>query len=195
MSSTNLDVLVRAATTLLVLSLATERIAEMFKRRDWQPLYAFGAFLRKHVFRDADRPRVSLRTGALPRGAAEAASVDPVAARQLERRVTRSAHAENTVLIGATLAALSGANAFAAFMDPPRSGGSVVWGSIQTWVQILLSGAAAGLGSSFWYDMVRLLSEARRVRETLADASQVPAIVVPPYLQSGTVKAPPATTT
>jgi hypothetical protein len=188
MNSTNLDVLVRAATTLLVLSLATEHIAEMFKRRDWQPLYAIGAWIGHRVFpRTEHRPRINLRTGLLPDAGGATGSADLAASKQLQRRVERSAHAENTVLIGATLAALSGANAFAAFMGTPN--GTSVWGTFQTWIQILLSGAAAGLGSSFWYDMVRLLTEARRVRETLADAS-APPLTVPPYLQSGTVPSP-----
>src|SRR5258708_39019854 len=81
------------------------------------------------------RPRVDLRSGLFSQ-AEESTPIDAAATKQLRRTAARAAHAENTVLIGAALAALAGANAFAAFTSGGPASGSGAWVTFQIWVQI-----------------------------------------------------------
>jgi hypothetical protein len=179
MKPDTLESLVRAVTILTVLSLSVERLTELFKKRDWQPL-------------NRNRLRVDLRSGKLDREASkksradlEAVDDDPAAL----RRVKRSAHAQNTIFIGILLALLTGANAFAELVPPFAFLGKLAF--IQKVFQVMLTGAAAGLGSSFWYDMLGVVTEIRRVKEQTSDAAAAtPSLNVPPLVKPGIVPQP-----
>ncbi|MEP6763831.1 MAG: hypothetical protein ABJB66_05930 [Gemmatimonadaceae bacterium] len=189
MNNTAIEALVRCITILFVLSLAVERIAEIFKARNWQPL-SLGS----------GRPSVDLRTGVGSISKETKAKSDPDTSRKEKkvafdqnalrmtsdetRRIERTTHAANTAFIGMALAGLTGANAFSGLA---MSGDSVGrFGSVWTVAQILVTGAAAGIGSSFWYDLLRLVTEMRRAREVIA----APALSISPVIKTG-INQPP----
>lgn len=163
--SSSLDALIGAVTILLTLSLAVERAAGLFKRRNWQPFR-----LTSRLWRSAGAEEVNLRTGDAWRQGL------PVTDKGLRRRLVRQVNSENTLFIGILLAAVTGANAFvglpgmqtyAAWMPP--------WGErILLGLQIAMTGAAGGIGSSFWYDLLSLLIETRRLRSEVTPGAGAP---------------------
>ena len=205
METDTLEALVKSVTILFVLSLAVERIAEFLKSRDWQPLSNLSSAKRVNLRTGRARTikdvtavqkvremmtfpgRRSSEAPAAKEGDknVERTASDPTDAMTLEerRRVERAAHAENTMLIGVGLAFLTGANAFDGLAASQTMWVSGAW----PYVQIGLTGAAAGVGSSFWYDMLRLLTEVRRAKEEVAKAKSID---VPPLLQPGTKRQP-----
>ncbi|PTL85892.1 hypothetical protein [Vitiosangium sp. GDMCC 1.1324] len=164
-----MESLLRGVLVLFVLSLGAERLAAVFKRRDWQPLrprLAFGKRKKK-----SGNIQIDLRTG---EAYVDSKPVSPVALGSNEvDRLTRAAHSENTLFIGLILALLTGANAFT---------GSSGWPDVSELrfafvAQVLLTGAASAVGASFWYELLNWMTESRRARSALA--SQVPANLSP----------------
>ena len=163
--TSSLDALIGAVTILLTLSLAVERTATLFKRRNWQP------FRRtSRLWSSTGCEEVNLRTGEAWRQNA------PVSDKGLRQRLVRQVNSENTLFIGMLLAAITGANAFAglpgmqtyAAWAPP-------WGErILLGLQIAMTGAAGGIGSSFWYDLLSLLIQTRRLRGELSPGAGAP---------------------
>lgn len=165
--SSVLDALVNGVSIVFILSLAVERVAAVFMKRDWQPL----SFLR---YRKEDSVRVDLSCGLAFRGRnpSPVTDIDP---EELKGRL-RTANAENTLLIGMGIALLCQANAFAqlpGFKVLAASGeAGSLWTSVALYAQICFTGAAAGVGSSFWYDLLGLLAEVRRTRASLTTQRQ-----------------------
>jgi stringent starvation protein B len=160
-----MDKLIHAATILFALSLAVERVAEFFKRRNWTcRLFWPGnwKWVRAKRATQGWAYEVDLRTGT-----AVAVSLDgtrvPVEDEHERRRHIEAANAANTLFIGIALAAVSHANAFEPFGD-------------KLWVPmgIVLTGAASSIGSSFWHDILGMLIEVRRLRRTMADVRNNP---------------------
>jgi hypothetical protein len=180
-----LDAFLRGFLVLFVLSLAAERISAVFKRRNWQPFRP-----RWHFGKDEERAgnlQVDLRTGETYVDSKHPA---PIALGGNEAdRLTRAANAENSLFIGLLLALVSGANAFLGTCGWPdlTQGGTPIRSTITFVGQVLLTGAASAIGSSFWYELLNVLTEARRVRSALVQQKLGD---TPPSLQPGTPLTP-----
>jgi hypothetical protein len=139
-----LDALISAFTQLFVLSLAVERVASIAKRWDVG-------------MTGDDRKRIVEAKSQLD----NAKAADEVL--EVNRRVTGT----TTFLIGVLLAFATQANAFTGLVKLPEH-------EVLNWIvfcgQIIMTGAAAGVGSSFWYDMLSLLIEIRKTKRQLAAA-------------------------
>lgn len=147
----SLDALIRCLASLFVLSLAAERLTSLFKRRDWQPLSW------RRTKRVAS-PWVDLRTKRVvgPGGSEYRVS-------ETERSsLVRNANAENSVVAGVLLAVLLQVDALQGLVGLPAG----PWGVAVHWLRILGTGLAAGIGSSFWYDLLKLLVAYRDARAT-----------------------------
>lgn len=148
-----MESLLRGVLVLFVLSLGAERLAAVFKRRDWQPLRPRLVFGRRR--KRAGNIQIDLRTG---EAYVDSKPILPLALGGAEAdRLTRAANAENTLFIGLMLALMTGANAFL---------GSCGWPDASELrfafvAQVLLTGAASAVGASFWHELLNLLTEAR----------------------------------
>ena len=156
LGGSGLETFLRGVLVLFVLSLGAERIAAIFKRRDWQPLRPrFEVSQRR---KKSGNIQVDLRTGQAYVEGQPAAPV--VMGDNAVDRLTRAANAENTLFIGLLVALLTGANAFQ---------GTCGWPDLAQLhfsfvAQVLLTGSASAVGSSFWYELLNALIEARRAR-------------------------------
>jgi hypothetical protein len=171
-SGGGLDAFLRGVLVLFVLSLAAERL---------RPRWHFGKN------KDVGNLQVDLRTGETY---VDAKHPVPIALGGNEvDRLTRAANAENTLFIGLVLALVSGANAFLGTCGWPdlTQGSSPIRSTLSFVGQVLLTGAASAIGSSFWYELLNVLTEARRVRSALAQQKQADA---PPTTQPGTPLTP-----
>ncbi|WNG47327.1 hypothetical protein F0U60_26760 [Archangium minus] len=177
-----MELLLRGLLVLFVLSLSSERLAAVFKRRDWQPLRPRVALGKRK--KKAGNIQIDLRTG---EAYVDSKPVLPVSLGSNEvDRLTRAANAENTLFIGILIALLTGANAFL---------GSCGWPELSELhfsfvAQVLLTGAASAVGSSFWYELLNVLTEVRRTRSALA--SQMPSALTP-VLPGNPVQVTPTT--
>ncbi|QRK06418.1 hypothetical protein JQX13_40995 [Archangium violaceum] len=164
-----MESLLRGLLVLFVLSLSSERLAAVFKRRDWQPLRPRVALGKRK--KQSGNIQVDLRTG---EAYVDSKPLLPVSLGSNEvDRLTRAANAENTLFIGILIALLTGANAFL---------GSCGWPELSTLrfsfvAQVLLTGAASSVGASFWYELLNVLTEVRRTRSVLA--GQIPSELTP----------------
>ena len=157
-----LALLLRGLLGVFILSLAVERLALVFQRRDWQPLRP-----RRRPGSRAGRSvpiQVDLRRGEAY--VAPQSGPPVVLDDQAVERLLRAAHAENTLFIGGLLALLVGANAFLGSFGWPEP--SALRGSFV--VQVLLTGAASAAGASLWGAVLDLLaawrSRASRLEST-----------------------------
>lgn len=162
-----LDALLRGFLVLFVLSLATERISSVFKHRNWQPLRP-----RMRSGRNPEEGgnlQVDLRTGETYVDSTKQPVPIALGGNEVDR-LTRAANSENTLFIGLLLALVSGANAFLGTSGWPdlTQGGSPIRSTLTFVGQVLLTGAAAAIGSSFWYELLSVLTESRRVRSAQA---------------------------
>lgn len=181
----SLQLLVRAATDLFVLSLAVERITELFKRRDLQPLSfrfrriflalpiglvwltrraAVGrlrglADLLQRAWKGSRSFHVDLRTQQV-----YAPDGSEIRVSEKERdRLLRAVQAENTALIGISLALVLRIDAFAPLAAAAEPGS---WATtLASGVRVVATGLAAGIGSSFWYDLLKMLAAVRQARQ------------------------------
>jgi hypothetical protein len=167
-----MESLLRGVLVLFVLSLGAERLAAVFKRRDWQPLRPRLVFGKRR--KRAGNIQIDLRTG---EAYVDSKPMLPVALGGTEAdRLSRAANAENTLFIGLLLALLTGANAFL---------GSCGWPDVSELrfafvAQVLLTGAASAVGASFWHELLNLLTEARHALATRSDSpSTSPAPLLP----------------
>lgn len=186
-SGDGLDAFLRGVLVLFVLSLAAERISAVFKHRNWQPLRP-----RLHFGKNKDdggNLQVDLRTGETYVDSTKQQVPVALGGNEVDR-LTRAANAENTLFIGLLLALVSGANAFLGTCGWPdlTQGGTPIRSTISFVGQVLLTGAASAIGSSFWYELLNVLTEARRVRSALAQ--QKLADTPPPTSQPGTPLTP-----
>lgn len=170
-----LEALLRGVLVLFVLSLATERLAAVFKHRDWQPLRPRLKPGKKKP--DSGNLQVDLRTGEAYLDSGQPTLV-ALGGNEADR-LTRAANAENTLFIGILLALVTGANAIL---------GTSGWPDLSKLTlsfvgQVLLTGAASAIGSSFWYELLNMLTEMRRARSALANDGRPDA---PPPAQPGT---------
>ncbi|OJT24332.1 hypothetical protein BO221_14260 [Archangium sp. Cb G35] len=166
-----LDALLRGFLVLFVLSLATERISSVFKHRNWQPLRPRMRFGQNQA--EGGNLQVDLRTGETYVDSTKQPVPIALGGNEVDR-LTRAANSENTLFIGLLLALVSGANAFLGTSGWPdlTQGGSPIRSTLTFVGQVLLTGAAAAIGSSFWYELLSVLTESRRVRS--AQAQQKP---------------------
>lgn len=165
-----LDAFINGVTVVFILSLAVERVAALFKKRDWQPL-------SRGRYGKAQPVRVDLRSGKAFKGTLQEQKEVALAPEELKGRM-RAANAENTLLIGILLALTTGANAFKGLPAVQTYDSAGLMAQVAWLMQICLTGAAAGIGSSFWYDLLGLLAEVRRTRAAVSAAQ--PEDSVPP---------------
>jgi hypothetical protein len=168
MSGTALDSLIKSVTVIFVLSLAVERLASLFKSRNIQPLRLLRRW-KKSGF------RVDLATGSVVE--MRNGQPDPVSSTELCRAHTKAVNSENTVFLGVLLAVLTGANALDGLPGVGQlknvfPGWTGPGAYLLVLPGVLLTGAAAAVGSSFWYDLLGLLVEARRTKQALGSASR-----------------------
>jgi hypothetical protein len=181
----NLDALIRCVSILFVMSLAVERITTLFRRWDIQPLgrssqlvkdagaaiwHGSASAVRKKGPRFRERmrttnrrrPAVDLLTNHVSIGGV------PVTDPALRERMIGDANAENTVVIGIALALVAQINAFDGFIKG---------GAFAHFVQMALTGSASAVGSSFWYDLLGILTQLRRAKQdaTKGNLDQKPA--------------------
>jgi hypothetical protein len=163
-----LDKLIGSVSLLFVLSLSTERIAELFKRRNWT-----GRLLwPPNWFASGNWVSVDLRTGTVMEKQGKR-DVGPVVDPERKRRHLKAANASTTFLVGILVAGLTGADAVGPLLQ------DAWWKSLDvgavkvavTVFGIVATGAASGIGSSFWHDLLGMLIEVKRLRSSLADAS------------------------
>ncbi|AKJ03830.1 hypothetical protein ATI61_11679 [Archangium gephyra] len=175
-----LDGFLRGLLVLFVLSLAAERISSVFKHRNWQPLRP-----RMRNKEDGGNLQVDLRTGETYVDSAKQPVPIALGGNEVDR-LTRTANAENTLFIGLLLALVSGANAFLGTCGWPdfTQGGTPIRSTLTFVGQVLLTGAASAIGSSFWDELLNLLTDSRRVRS--AQAQQKSSDSPPPSHQPGT---------
>ncbi|HZH18164.1 MAG TPA: hypothetical protein VE057_27675 [Archangium sp.] len=181
-----LDAFLRGLLVLFVLSLAAERLSAVLKHRNWQPFRP-----RWHFGKDAERAgnlQVDLRTGETYVDSKQPVPIS-LGSNEVDR-LTRAANAENSLFIGLVLALVSGANAFLGTCGWPdlTQGGTPIRSTLSFLGQVLLTGAASAIGSSFWYELLSVLTEARRVRSALAQQKQADGPHTPP--QPGTPLTP-----
>lgn len=178
-----LDAFLRGFLVLFVLSLAAERISSLFKHRNWQPLRP--RFGKNEA---GGHLQVDLRTGETYVDSAKQPVPIALGGNEVER-LARTANAENTLFVGLLLALVSGANAFQGTCGWPdlTQGGSPLRSTLTFVGQVLLTGAASAIGSSFWDELLGLLTDSRRVRS--AQARQTSSDT-PPTPQPGTPLSP-----
>ncbi|HEX5744800.1 MAG TPA: hypothetical protein VFZ09_01075 [Archangium sp.] len=187
-----LDAFLRGLLVLFVLSLAVERISSVFKHRNWQPLRPRMRFGKKEA---GGNLQVDLRTGDTYIGSAKQPVPIALGGDEVDR-LTRTANSENTLFIGLLIALVSGANAFlgtCGWPNPTQSG-SPIRATLTFVGQVLLTGAAAAIGASFWDELLGMLTESRRVRSAQV---QQKSSDTPPSPQPGTPltpATPPAST-
>jgi hypothetical protein len=160
-----LDALIQSLTILFVLSLGVERVTALFKRHDWQPLQRWSGSTPQGL-------RVALDTKSVTHDGLPV--VDPEA----RDRAVRNTTAANTLFVGVLLAFATRANAFSHLIPlesapalTVRSPDALLYWASWT-LQVAMTGAAAGIGSSFWYDLLSLLIEIRRTRSAVAQATK-----------------------
>src|SRR5207249_4181294 len=95
--------------------------------------------------------------------------------REESKRALRFVNSENTLVIGVVVALLTGANAFQD-LPPMRTyaGFLAAHGTLKAALlalQIGMTGAAAGVGSSFWYDLLGMLIQMRRTKAAVGAAA------------------------
>lgn len=181
-----LDAFLRGVLVLFVLSLAAERVSAVFKHRNWQPLRPRARFGRDKEA--GGNLQVDLRTGETYVDSTKQPVPIALGGNEVDR-LTRAANAENTLFIGLLLALVSGANAFLGTCGWPdlTQGGTPIRSTLSFVGQVLLTGAASAIGSSFWYELLNVLTEARRVRSALAQQKLGD---TPPTPQPGTPLTP-----
>lgn len=168
MSDHALEGLIRAVTIVFILSLAIERMANLLKSRNWQPLRrkrdGKGKSKTGRFIIDISRSTVVHRNAA--------GMETPILDKGLCKAQVQAVHSENTMFLGMLLAFASGCNAFEGLIGPGPFGGFFAQHAVLAYFwnlpQILLTGAAAAIGSSFWYDMLGILMEVRRTKQSLA---------------------------
>lgn len=178
-----MESLLRGVLVLFVLSLGAERLAAVFKRRDWQPFRPRLVFGKRR--KQAGNIQIDLRTG---EAYVDSKPMLPVALGGTEAdRLTRAANSENTLFIGLVLALLTGANAFLGSCGWP--GASELRFAFVA--QVLLTGAASAVGASFWHELLNLLTEARYALAARSDTSSAsPAPLLPGTPVVAPVQAP-----
>jgi hypothetical protein len=82
--------------------------------------------------------------------------------------VRRAVLSVNSLFVGMALAFATQSNALRGISGTTASG----WHEL---AQILMTGAAAGVGSSFWYDLISLLIQVRETRKDMSAAALVTA--------------------
>jgi hypothetical protein len=80
----------------------------------------------------------------------------------------RGVHSINSLIVGVVVAGLTRSNAFGALTHSTAQGVAEV-------AQIAMTGAAAGVGSSFWYDLLSLLMTVRQARQDAGAAQRASA--------------------
>ena len=84
----------------------------------------------------------------------------------IDRR--RDVNSINSLLVGMAVAGVTHSNAFGALTHATATG-------FAAWAQIAMTGAAAGVGSSFWYDLISLLITVRQAKQDVASAQKTSA--------------------
>ncbi len=172
MSDHALDAFIRAVTIVFILSLAIERMATLLKSRNWQPLRrrSVGNGKAGKFIVDISRNTVVHRN---PSGLET-----PILEKGLRKAHIQAVNSENTLLLGMVLALATGSNAFRDLLGPGLFSGYFAHHPVHAYLwqlpQVLLTGAAAAIGSSFWYDMLGILMEVRRTKQSLALPVQEP---------------------
>jgi hypothetical protein len=167
MDANTLDALIRAVTTIFVLSLAVERLSSLFKGKDYQ-IFRTGRHKQKAGL------RVNLAQSIVVHVQGEQST--PVVDPNLRQAQLRAVNNENTLFLGMLVAILTGSNAFSGLPGTEALHQIVGlqgagWNYVFGLPGMMMTGAAAAIGSSFWYDLLGLLIEIRRTRESVHTAT------------------------